>query len=86
MMACVIFMIINTYRLYYYYCSDMDGASDVHCLWTYSVWVLIPSRFGHYEFIDASSFQFQALVDAIWVILAFCNSLAPRNQNKMLFS
>ena len=61
----------------------MDGASDVHILW---VWVLIPSRFGHSEFIDATIFQFQALVDEIWVILAFCNSLTQGNQNKVLFS
>ena len=57
MMACVIFTIISIYRLYYYYyCSDIDGASDVHFWWTYGVWVLIPSRFGHFEFIDVASF------------------------------
>ena len=64
-MANVIFMIIDIYRLYYYYCSDMDGASDVHFLWTYGVWVLIPSRFEHSEFIDAANFQFQSLADEI---------------------
>ena len=88
MMACVIFMIINIYGLYYYYyyCSEMDGASRVHCLWTYGVWVLIPNGFGHYEFRYVAIFQFQALTDEIWVILAFCSSLAEGNQNKMLFS
>ena len=31
MMVCIIFMIISIYRLYYYYCSNIDGASDVLC-------------------------------------------------------
>ena len=86
MMACVIFMIIGIYRLYYYYCSDMDGAFDVHFLWTYGVWVLVSNRFGHFEFIDIVNFQFQALADEIWVILSVCSSLALENENKMLFS
>ena len=29
MMDSIIFMIINIYKLYYYYGSDMDGASDI---------------------------------------------------------
>ena len=64
----------------------MDGASDVHFLWEYGVWILIPSIFGHFEFIDATNFQFQALIDDIWVILAFYSNLAPGNQNKMFFN
>ena len=36
MVACTIFMIINIYRLYYFYCSDMDGASDVLMGYEYS--------------------------------------------------
>ena len=56
MMSFFVFMIIIIHRLYYGY--DMDGASDVHFLWTYGVWVLIPSRFGHSEFIDVAFFQF----------------------------
>ena len=59
-MPCVIFMIVIIYRLYYY-CFDIDGASDIYFLWTYGVWVLIPSRFGHFEFSEAASFQFHAL-------------------------
>ena len=86
MIASVIFMIISIYRPYYYYCSDMDGASDVHCLWTYGVWVLIPNRFGHSESIDANNFQFHALANEIWVILVFAAVWPSGNQNKMLFS
>ena len=83
-MACVIFMIINIYRLYYYY-FDMHGVCDVHFLWKYGVWVLIPSRFEHFEFIDSISFQFQVLADVIWIILAFCSNTDPRNKKKCFF-
>ena len=87
MIACVSFMIINIYRLYYYYyCFEMDGVFDVHFLWTYGVWVLIPSRFRHSEFISATNFQLEALADEMWVISSICNILAPKNQNITLFS
>ena len=86
MMACIISMIINIYKLYYYYCSDMDEAFNVRFLWTYGVLVLIPSIFGHYEFIDVVGFQFWALAGEIWTSLAFYSSLALGNQNKMFFS
>ena len=35
-MACLIPMIINIYRLYYFYCYDMDGAFDVLMGYEYS--------------------------------------------------
>ena len=63
MMDFVIFMVIIIYKLYYYYCSDMDGASKVHFLWTCGVWLLIPSIFGYSEFIGVADFQFRALAD-----------------------
>ena len=55
MVACVIIMIITIYMLYYYY-YGMDGASDVYFLWTYGVWVLIPSVFGYFESIGTLKF------------------------------
>ena len=48
MMAYIISMIISIYMIYYYYGSNMDGASDV------------PLTYGHSESIGAASFQFQA--------------------------
>ena len=77
MIACIIFIIISIYKLYYYYYyPDMDGASGVHVLWTYGIWVLISNGFGHFESIDALSFQVHALTDEVWVILSVCGSLA----------
>ena len=79
-MACIIFMIINIYGLYYYYYgSYMDGAFDVYLWLTYCVWVLIPSLFGHSESIGAAGFQFRAVAGEIWVFQAFYNKFAMGN-------
>ena len=76
-LACIIFMIIITYRIYYYYCSNIDGASDVPLWWTYGVWVLIPiSWFWHSESIGATGFHFRAFTGHKWVSWPFCSNFS----------
>ena len=59
-----------------FYRFDMDGASDVLLRWTYGVYFLIPSGFGHSKSIGAAGFQFQAGTGQIWVSRLPCSRFA----------
>ena len=82
MMACIIFLIINIYRLYYYYGFDMDGAlmylCDGHILYGYSFLVDLDILSTLVQLV----FSFGKLQEIYGSFRNFATDLPRENKNK----